>query len=384
MSDETRVLLCPNCGAPEREVHGGPSFPCSHCGAVIRVGPRRGAVRFGALADGVSPEEAERTRMVSLRAQAAHYDSRGLYAYIETPRDFRHLSAIDETSADFFPIALTSFKLSLERCAASPGRPELERNVYWLARKLKNSCVRRNETLRAKAVLETALDAVVDPGFRQLLLCALVDMARNEDDLDRAEALLADCDPRPQFLDLDTEYRTTLGMLLMRRERWAELLELVGPRSGEIPCEPSSIAVFHSLRIAALEESGRGFDADFEMDDLLCALWNVAPPSPAEVRRGFDGGQSLLDNMYADDQRRPHWAPARRVLERYRARRAPPRPPAPVAAGGPAASARVAPLRVHLRAGAAPPGSSARTAVTIVAVAAVLALLAVVALLILR
>jgi hypothetical protein len=303
---DARVLMCPSCGAPEHEHHSGPSFPCSYCGALIRIHARRGPIRFGGLPAGVSAEAAERARLVSLQAQAARYDYDGDYCYFHAPDGLDYLAAMDETDESFFPTALAAFKLALDRCEADPGRMESERRVFWVARKLKNSCVQRDEPLRAKAAVETALDQVTDPGYRQLLTCILADALRTEGNLEACEALLEQCDPRPPLLDLDTEYRTSLGMVLASRGRWPEVLALVGERRGMIPYEPSSVAVFHSLRVVALESLRRSREAADEMAGLVGDL------------QAAGGTLAFLERMYRNSE---VWRAAKTVLARHRARR---------------------------------------------------------------
>jgi hypothetical protein len=306
MGDEVRVLLCTECGAPVNAPAAGGQMSCEYCGASLVIGrPQAGPIDLGAGMDelGMSPEQVERARLKSLRMQMEHYETDGNpYCYIEAPDGLEYISATDELDEDFIPMALSAFRTAVQRCQTSGGRMPDQRKVYWLARKLKNSWTRRNEAVRARAVIETAHGVVSDPGYRQLLTCTLADLSRHGEDVSGSLRWLEQCDPRPPQLDLDTEYRTSLAMTHLVRGAYQEALDLVGERYGQVPYEPSSIAVVNSIRVSALEGLGRQEEAEQAFEPFI-----------DELPGGF------LENMYEGSQ---PWAPAARALARYRTRKA--------------------------------------------------------------
>jgi len=297
-----RVHLCTNCGAPVSSPAQGSVAACEFCGAEVRFGIEpSGPIRFidPRQALGLSPEKMEAARLASLKKQAEHYDtSSNPYCYIEAPDDLEYISATDELSEEFLPMALQAFNVAVGRCQKSGGGMQEQRRVFWIARKLKNSWTRRDEPLKARAVLETAYDLLQDPGYRQMLMCTLADLARKEGNLALAEEWLGMCDPRPPLLDIDSDYRTSRALLCIAEEKWATALALVGEHRGMIPYEPSNVVVFNGVRVACLEKLGRGPEALENMRFIVEAS-------------SLEFAESVFASSTA-------WAPAYAVLGRLR------------------------------------------------------------------
>ncbi len=300
---QPRVHLCTQCGAPVEAPAQGNVVRCEYCGAQVLFGLRpAGPVQFAnpQAQLGLSEEQMEAARLVSLAKQAEYYDaSSNPYCYIEAPDDLEYIAATDELSAEFLPMALQAFNMAIARCQASGCTLEDQRRVYWIARKLKNSWSRRDDPLKARAVIETAYDLLPDPGYRQLFMCSLSDMARKEGNLALAEDWLSKCDPRPPLLDLDTDYRTSWALLLIAREQWGTALALVGEERGTIPYEPSSVAVFNAIRVSSLARLGRREEA---IEDLRFIIDETS--------------LAFVENMFANSQA---WAPAAALLAQMKA-----------------------------------------------------------------
>ena len=275
---------------------------CEYCGATLVIsGVPLGRIDLQKEVDalGLTPEEAERARMKSLQMQLRYYEmEENPYRCDKVPPGLEYIAGMDDADEDFIPVALEALRFAAERCQASDGDLPDQRAVWWLATKLWEAWSTRGEALQASAVLETALGLVTDLGFRQLLVCSLADAAGERGDPSESRRLLSQCDPKAPKLDLDTAYRTALAKLHLRGGDHQEALALVGERYGEIPCAPPFCAVFHSIRIHALQSLGRGEDAEEELDKLIGDL-----------------PEGALLKLYQD---RPFWEPAKMVLAAYR------------------------------------------------------------------
>jgi hypothetical protein len=89
--------------------------------------------------------------------------------------------------------------------------------------------------------------------------------ARAVGDLDDAEDWLAQCDPAPALIDLDSAYRVNVSAVALARGRWGRALEVLGPVDGLIPFDPASRMLVRVARAAALEGAGNHGAAEAEV-----------------------------------------------------------------------------------------------------------------------
>jgi len=308
LATEVRVLLCRQCGAPYRVPEAGGYLTCEHCDATIEVSRRpKHSTRLldPSLDPDLDPEQRERVRMESLRAQEEAYEAEtNPYAYIHAPARLEHLDPdqLDPHSPDAPGLVLEELQQAWERCRESRRSMTHQRQVYWLTRKLAVLWGIQRDPLRVRGAVETSLELLTDPGYQHLLHCKMSGLALRADDAEAARAWLERCDPRPEVLDLDTGYRTSLAMLHAHLGDWAQALGLIGAERGEIPYEPSHLAVINGLRAAALESLGRPDAAESEL------LWLLNQPFP---------GEAFLEAMFAESK---VWAPCRAIRARLRDR----------------------------------------------------------------
>ncbi|MBW2262622.1 MAG: hypothetical protein JRG91_11665 [Deltaproteobacteria bacterium] len=274
-STDLRVLICRLCGAPLTASREGGETTCDYCGAVSvlsRCRDERVRITDPTLQGEPDPEKRERLRMASLERQMETYDEeKNPYAYYGTPSGLEHLD-LEYMDPTLPAIASEAFRKAIADCEESGGELNDQRLVFWIALKLKNMWVIRDRPHDARPVIETASEVLTDPGYRQLMFCKMADLARKADDLEAARAWLARCDPRPPLLDLDSDYRTTAAAIAIRQGKWSRVLELVGRERGDVPFEPSSVALLQLQRVEALENLGEGEAAERELGWLLDAL----------------------------------------------------------------------------------------------------------------
>lgn len=271
-STALRVLLCRQCGAPLAASPEGGEATCDYCGAVSvhsRRSDERVRLTDPTLQAEPDPDRRERLRMDSLVQQMETYDEeKNPYAYYGTPAGLEHLD-LEYTDPALPAIASEAFRKAVADCEESGGGLKHQRIVFWTALKLKNMWTIRNEPGNARPVIETASEVLTDPGYRQMMFCKMADLARRADDLEAAQAWLSRCDPRPPLLDLDSDYRTTAASIAIRLGQWQRVLELVGRERGDVPFEPSSVALLQLQRVEALENLGERGDAERELAWLL-------------------------------------------------------------------------------------------------------------------
>jgi hypothetical protein len=94
-----------------------------------------------------------------------------------------------------------------------------QKRVAWLAQLTTTGILdlTTNDPPRARAIRETALELLPDPGYKHLIRCALSRAACLQGDLASAEQWLAACDPYPGNITLDTDYRMSASYLHLAR-----------------------------------------------------------------------------------------------------------------------------------------------------------------------
>jgi hypothetical protein len=179
-----------------------------------------------------------------------------------------------------------------------------QRAVCWLSRRLANLWVLRDQPAKTRAALETGLEVLIDPGFRQLVYCQLASLARRTGDLDAAEQWLALCDTDTCIIDLDSSYRSSLAMLALTRGNFDEVISTVADDDLEVegvPWAESDEPVAMCMLIAACEHKGMADKAEELLTELLDRI----------------DDPSFFRDMFSNS---PAWAPNRAVWARLDAR----------------------------------------------------------------
>jgi DNA-directed RNA polymerase subunit RPC12/RpoP len=264
MTPEPRILACPQCGAPLDVPESGGQVRCDYCKASIAFEQRPDAPSAVLSKPQVDPawsdEERERRRLAELRRQADD-DVTSPYSTFDAPPGLEHL----ELSYDdpLLPgLMAEAFRKAVQRCTESRGDLRDEQRVTWIAGKAKNVFTLTGDVRRSRGMLETARELVRDAGFQHALLCELADVARKDDDLAAAQALADQCDPASWVLPLDSNYRTTAGMIAQVAGDMPRVLELVGSDNDQVPFSAATIYQACMMRTAALERLGRPDEAE--------------------------------------------------------------------------------------------------------------------------
>lgn len=246
---DIRMLLCPRCGAPVVTPASGGPFRCGYCQAVGEVGPRDDRA-LGAL--GLSPDQ-EQARIQRLRLQLQSGPDADPYSIQITVADVAHVAKTP--APEFEKVWREAWGRALPLARESPTHVNQHR-VYWLVQVLDTAAALGWDDALKRAVCETALEALPDPGYRQIFRQTLAGKALKSGDTVAAERWLSACDPAPAYVTLDTEYRVVASKVHMVRHNWQGVLALVGRVPGEVPIAPSLTPVCNLYRAHALFEMG--------------------------------------------------------------------------------------------------------------------------------
>src|SRR5262249_27649000 len=144
--------------------------------------------------------------------------------------------------------------------AASDMASHRQRSLVSLALQLADAEDRAGSPARARAVLETALEALPDDGHRHMVFCRMAMAAARGGGIGSAEAWLGLCDPAAEVAELDSAYREAAAFLRRAKGDPTSVLAIIGTRADEMPTAPSFVVRFHMLRSDALEALER-YDA---------------------------------------------------------------------------------------------------------------------------
>lgn len=149
---------------------------------------------------------------------------------------------------------------------AASGDAGAETMVTRLSLALAQHFTAEADPLRARGLLEGALDVTRASYLRQSLLAAMSRCAAEAGDLAAAEAWLAQCDPTPVSLMMDTEYRYARAFLDTMAGQPDRVLRVLGAAPEEVPLDNANEAACVALRANALERSGHGDRALANLD----------------------------------------------------------------------------------------------------------------------
>ncbi len=242
---DLRLLICPGCGAPIQGSPEGGTLQCRFCGSVSQVGVRNDAVGAVLGAPGMPLPESE--RLARLRAQAGKA--------LMQPASLAPLFDGGRIAPWRMQEALATWQGARRELAAT-GSTEAGEVLYHLTLRLGDAFFRQKELERARAVLESGLDALRLPRHRQGVRCVLARFACQLGDVAAAEQWLRPCDPASDDIEMDSPYRRTLALVATLRRGWAEVLRLVGT-GDEVPLMVNDAPACTVLRANALEQLGQ-------------------------------------------------------------------------------------------------------------------------------
>jgi LSD1 subclass zinc finger protein len=303
---DVRLLMCRSCGASLDVPMGGGSIKCEYCSAVSVISAR--PIEHKALVAPDPADVAERDRLALLRAQAKQYDdSKDRYSLDNQPAGYEDVDGFDVSEATAKKLE-QGFREALIRYEAAPSA-ESERLVFWLAERAANLFSMTKQSLRKRAVVETAAEVLEDAGYRQFMFLRLAGLARGDDDLESASQWMAQCDAKSSTLAVDSNYRTDLGLLYICQDDYRNALATVGEATDEIPFNPSHRPMAFLIRASAFEGMGRNDAAEatvLKTVDFIAELTassNLDKGPEAEVRAACrNNAISWLGNILHDSK----------------------------------------------------------------------------------
>lgn len=257
---QMRALMCPNCGAPVMTAPQGGTYQCSFCRTMGSVGARLDARPHKPPP---SPAE-EQARLAKLRFQKEQGHLASPYSTFTAPADVAHLAQLLPPHS--WGPWLEAWKYAVGLLAQQPSAHNQQR-VFWLAQLTGTGVLNLGalDPTRARAIRETALELLPDPGHKHVIRCALSRGACLQHDLASAEQWLAACDPYPDNITLDTDYRMSAAYLHLAHGRSGAVLETLGNQPGVIPIDFGRDFLAGLLRVHACEELGYPQAADGQL-----------------------------------------------------------------------------------------------------------------------
>jgi hypothetical protein len=241
-----RVVECSNCGAP-LTLHTAASVKCDFCGVLIRVGPRPHDGR-----PPLTPAQ-EIARLAQLKAQQSHAIPGHIFDLSGLPPALMFAGATADARLD---LVVLHRLWGHARAKADEGL-EAQRALCWVAIHAARLLSVAGEYAGARARLETALNQLTDPGHRLLVRAELCLEAIKSGELAAARGWLAECDPAPEILELDSALRYASARICLAENDSARALGLVGAAAGALPVDPHMEACFVLVRIHAHELNRR-------------------------------------------------------------------------------------------------------------------------------
>ena len=257
---DARVLACDSCGAPLvlRAAQGQEA--CRYCGETsVAASVRQGVPRCAALP--------EAQRIGGLRQQAGRR--------IQLPEAVAELLPGGQLVPWQVPAALDLWNAS-RRSLTAAARTEAEDVLASLSLPLADHFADAGEPLRARALLESAAEALSLPRHRQAMFAGLARHAAREGDSAAAASWLSMCDPAPHDIESDTAFRFALASLATANNDPARVLATLGATGQDVPIAPEHEGACAVLRSNALEKSGQVPQAIDVLDAFMLSAGGVA------------------------------------------------------------------------------------------------------------
>jgi hypothetical protein len=229
---EGSLTECGACHQPVAVARGDEAATCAYCGA------------SSASPAPVPPDESE--------GEALLFDLRRVPAGLEdlgerpgAPRLPALRRAWEETKA----------------ALVAPHSSADEFRAAWLASTLARIHGATGDAIRERAVLEAALARLVVPAYRALVIARLARAAAFAGHVELADQWLSLAPPPVGIAEIDGDVAVARALLLLKRDRFAEVLDLLGEDDEGSAYAGLARPFADLVRIDALERSGRGYPA---------------------------------------------------------------------------------------------------------------------------
>lgn len=251
-SSRERWLPCDGCGAPLSAPIEGGRVPCPQCGGTLNAPPRPDT-RVPP-----SPSADELGRRTRLRAQ----DGQPLVP----PPGYEQLVSGSTVPAHKLAEARMLWTATRTQLVATPADFAAAERLVWLTLMLRNTLT---EQRAIRALVEGALEVLMLPRHRQLMLGFLSRDAVKEGDLSSGRDWLGRCDPASEDLSADSTYRISYGLLETAQGDYTKVLEILGASEEEVPIHDSMDPIAVVLRANAWERLGRVDSAKAELTKFM-------------------------------------------------------------------------------------------------------------------
>ncbi|MFO0736267.1 MAG: hypothetical protein U0270_10315 [Labilithrix sp.] len=260
-----RALMCPTCGAPVTIAPQGGQFQCPYCRSIGSAGARHDG---HAQRPPPSPAE-EQVRISKLQMQKDMGPHASPYSSFLAPADLQFLASLrpPESWGPWFEAWKQSVIMLTQQGATEPN----QKRVAWLATLTSTPVLNLGsaDPLRARAIRETALELLRDPGHQHVIRCVLSRGACLQRDVASAEQWLSACDPYPSNITLDSEYRLARAYIHTANGNWNGVIEMLGNQPNVVPLDFGRDMLGGLFRVNACEELGWAQAADGQLDWLF-------------------------------------------------------------------------------------------------------------------
>jgi len=265
---QLRSVECEQCGGPVVTQQSATEAQCGFCNAVLRLVVRP--------KDAVHEPIDESARMAGLAAQVGKQDANGPLA--ARPPDGMHAFAAMLTDRSARPAAVAALRQewgqARAEATAQPSRQSGTR-AFRAALLLARFYAADDDDKRARAVAETAINIVSEPGQRDILRLWLARAALDAGDSEAYDAWLADVNPQPVHLEVDSALRLTRARRALSDNLWDGVASLVGSYPREVPLAAESEKAARLVRAHAF--AGRGDEVSARRE-LRGALADASDP----------------------------------------------------------------------------------------------------------
>jgi hypothetical protein len=243
-SFDSRYTLCAQCGAVLPVPIEGGAVTCGACGRAQTLGARDSRAVHQLSPHPITPEQ---QRVQAMRAQDGQP--------FQAPSGLQSLLVHGNIPDWKVKEAFAAWQSSRQELVATSSFDAAERLLY-LSMFLPQSG-EEMAPLQKRAFFESAVELMTIPRHRQLILGQLARSAAREGDVRAAEAWIALCDPAPDDLDMDTNYRASRAFIDTIQGRWENVVRVLGSGPDDIPIADHMDVFCGVLRANAWEKMGR-------------------------------------------------------------------------------------------------------------------------------
>lgn len=268
-----KSIECPSCGGPVVTDPSSSRTQCGFCNASLDLRPRRKETDEHTDID-------EAARMAGLWAQMLKPDPESPLLY-RVPSGLESFAAmIDESQAR--KAGLSAVREAWEHTRArmlvdsTPDREDTIR-LFRLAILLSHFYQAEDDHEHARAVLESALELCSEPGQRNILRCRLARAALDTGDEEAFHAWIADCNPRPIYIEADTEIRIAQALRHLRAGAHYQILDVLGRRAEDVPIALADVTLARLLRAHAYAGLGDAREAKTALREIMRFGTDPAP-----------------------------------------------------------------------------------------------------------